>query len=251
MLRELVNVSLRYGGTTAMTLYAFQTGPETFTVDMAIDRPEGLADAEVETTVTRDGKEEGRMKGTFAKDQPIVGRLILKPGDYVVESSVSDRTGKPQFKASDVLHIKPRSDTFTVSDVLFFRSASAVAPAAPAAFSYAGYQFDAAPRKQFHPADKLQILFQIAASTKIESNANGKVTIDYTIAGVNNSTRRWTFHDDLAMDRFDANGLLLNSKTMSIRDLTAGRYFLVILATDPAGHRASQTVSFEVIETSD
>jgi hypothetical protein len=50
------------------------------------------------------------------------------------------------------------------------------------------------------------------------------------------------------MDQFDANGLLMNSKTMSIRDLVPGRYFLVILATDPSGRRASQTVSFEVIQ---
>jgi hypothetical protein len=76
------------------------------------------------------------------------------------------------------------------------------------------------------------------------------MSIDYTIAAVNNAAHRWTFHDQIGMDRFDKNGLLLNSKTLSLREIPPGRYFLVIVATDPAGHRASQTVSFQISEAS-
>src|SRR5204862_8022318 len=105
-------------------------------------------------------------------------------------------------------------------------------------------------RKQFPPADQLQVLFQIAAPDA-SPDPSKKIAIDYTIAGINNAALRWTFHDEVGLERFDGNRLLLNSKTMSIRDLTPGRYFLVIMATDPAGHRSSQTVSFEVTDISD
>jgi len=249
MLRALVNVNLRYGGTTSMTLYPFQTGPETFIVDLAVDRPDNLDDANVETIVTGDGKEIGRTHRTFSNGSPIVGRLILKSGDYVVESNIADAAGKQHFHTSEELHLKPSSGALSLSNVLFFKSAPAVTTEA-SPFTYFGYQFNATTQKQFHPADKLQVLFQVVTA-KAEPHTNGKVAMDYTIIGANNSASRWTFHDEIEMDRFDANGLLLNSKTMSIRELTAGRYFLVIKATDPAGHRASQTVSFEVIETSD
>jgi GWxTD domain-containing protein len=250
MLRALVNVNLRYGGTTSMTLYPFRTGPETFIVDLAIDRPNDLGDATVETIVSGDGKEIGRTHRTFPNGSPIVGRLILKSGEYLVESNISDGSGKQHFHTSEELHLKPSGGALSISNVLFFKSAPAAVAAEASPFTYFGYQFNATTQKQFHPADKLQVLFQVVTA-KAGTDANGKVAMDYTIVGASNTASRWTFHDEIAMDRFDANGLLLNSKTMSIRELTAGRYFLVIKATDPAGHRASQTVSFEVIETSE
>ena len=57
------------------------------------------------------------------------------------------------------------------------------------------------------------------------------------------------FHDDVDASRFDANGLLLNSKTMALENLPIGRYYLIVLASDSAGHRASQTVSFDISES--
>jgi GWxTD domain-containing protein len=250
MLKELVNVKLKYGGTTTMTLYPFVLSPEAFAVDLAIDRPEGLDDAAVETVVWRSGKEEGRTSGRFGKTEPVVGRLVLKPGDYVIESRLSNPDGTQAFTARESLHLPPAAGRFSLSDVLFFRSAAPAAPGVMHPFTHAGYQFAPDVRKQFHPADKLQVLFQIAAPDAT-SDPRKKIAIDYTIAGIHNAATRWTFHDEVAVERLDASGLLLNSKTMSIRELTPGRYLLVIMATDPAGHRASQTVSFEVTDISD
>jgi GWxTD domain-containing protein len=249
LLKELVNVKLKYGGTTAMTLYPFMLSPDTFAVDLAIDRPDGLDETTVETVVSRDGKEEGRTEGRFAKGEPVVGRLVLKPGDYVIESKLSSPDGTRNFMARESLHLQPPA-RFTLSDVMFFRSATPAPAGVTNPFSHAGYQFEADVRKQFHPADKLQVLFQIAAPDAT-FDPRKKIAIDYTIAGIHNAATRWTFHDDVDLERFDGNRLLLNSKTMSIRELTPGRYFLVIMATDPAGHRASQTVSFEVTDISD
>lgn len=248
-LNELVRVKLKFDGTTSMSVYPFENSPDVFTVDLAIERPEGLADAKVETVVLRDGKEEGRTTGNFGKGEPLVGRLILKPGDYVIQATVSDTTGKQSFVARDDLHLKSAAGALGLSDVLFFRSAAPTRSTAPMPFTYRGYQFAVDPEKQFRPADRFQVLFQIAAPNN--ANKNSKVSIDYTVAALNNAATRWSFHDDVALDQFDANGLLLNSKTLPIRDVPPGRYLLVILVRDAAGHRASQTVAFEVTGTSD
>lgn len=248
-LRELVRVKLQFAGTTTMNLYPFATSPEAFTVDLAVERPEGIADAKVETVVFRDGKEEGRTSGKFAQGEPLIGRLVLKPGEYVVEATVSDMDGKQSFVARDELHLKS-ANGLGLSDVLFFRSAQPTRSTALLPFTYRGYQFAAEPEKHFRSTDKFQVLFQIAAPTPT-ATANSKISIDYTIAAINNAATRWTFHDDVGLDQFDSNGLLLNSKTLPIRDVSPGRYLLIILVRDPAGHRVSQTVSFEVIGTSD
>jgi hypothetical protein len=248
-IRELVSVKLKFGGTTTMALYPFVTSPDVFSVDIALDRPRGLDDVKVETVVSRAGKEEGRTSGTFAKGEPLVGRLVLKPGDYVVEATVSDLEGKQRFVARDDLHLKSRTDTLAMSDVLFFRSAEPAQTAAVAPFTYHGYRFSAESEKQFRRADRFQFLFQIAAP-KPEAGTEKKLSIDYTIAALNNAAARWTFHDEIGMEHFDSDGLLLNTKTLPIRDVPAGRYLLIILVKDPAGHRTSQTVSFEVIDAS-
>ncbi len=247
LLREMVDVKLRFGGTTSMTAYPFMTGPDTFTVDFAIDRPEGLGNAKVETVVSRNGKEEGRTRGAFAKDEPLIGRLVLRPGDYVVESTIADAAGTQSFVAREAIHLQA-APALALSEVLFFRSATPAPSAAALPFVHSGYRFVPETRKQFTPIDRLQVLFQIAGVRQPPAQADQKpmLKIDYTIAGVSNPAGRWTFHDDVAMDRFDAGGQLLNSRTMSIRELPPGRYFLIIMATDPAGRRASQTVSFEV-----
>src|SRR5262249_51183501 len=156
---------------------------------------------------------------------------------------------KQTFVARDELHLKPASDTLAISDVLFFSAAKPDATKSAAPFTYAGYHFVAEPEKQFRPLDKFQLLFQIAAPKT--ATAAKKLSIDYTIAAINNAAKRWTFHDDIGTDQFDGDGLLLNSKTLPIRDVPAGRYLLIILVTDSSGHRVSQTVSFEVIGTSD
>jgi len=251
LLRELVNVKLQFGGTTSMTLYPFMVDSGTYTVDVAIDRPPGLGDAKVETVILLDGKEQGRTQGVFSKDQPLIGRLVLKPGEYVIESKISRPDGTQPFSTHEVLHLKPARDALSLSDVLFFRAVEPVATPPTAPFTYRGYQFKVESRKRFRRADRLQVLFQVQTSAKEQTSEKGRLSIDYTIAAIGNAASRWTFHDRVDMTRFDANGLLLNSKTMSIRDVPPGRYFLIILATDPAGHRTSQTVSFEVNETSD
>jgi GWxTD domain-containing protein len=243
--QELVRVKLKFAGTTAMTVYPFAVAPDIFTVDLAVERPEGIDDAKVETVVFRDGKEEGRTTGSFVKDAPLIGRLVLKAGDYTVEATVSDPAGKQKFVARDELHLKPAGGTLGVSDVLFFRSAKPIQASSPLPFTYRGYQFAAEAAKQFRSADKFQVLFQIAAP-KTSPNTTGKISIDYTVAAINNAATRWTFHDDIGLDQFDGNGLLLNSKTLPIRDVPPGHYLLIILVRDAAGHRASQTVSFEV-----
>jgi GWxTD domain-containing protein len=248
MLREIVNVALRFGGgTIGMKAYSFLAAPDTFVVDLVIDRPAGVDDARVETVVYRDGKEEGRTRGAFLKEQPLTGRLLLKPGDYVIESTVSKPGLKESYVARESIQLK-RAAKLTLSEIFFFSSAtpSAAQPLVPLA--HAGYQFTAESRRRFNPADKLQVLFQVSTPADKKEIEDRKLSIDYTIAGIHNASNRWTFHDEVAMERFDANGLLLNSKTLSIRELPPGRYFLVILATSPGGQRASQTVSFEVSE---
>jgi GWxTD domain-containing protein len=249
-LKELVRVKLKFGGTTTMTMYPFTTSPGVFAVDLAIDRPEGIGDAQVETVVRSDGNEVGRTQGTFAKGDPLIGRLVLKPGDYEVEATVADTAGTQRFVAKDVLHLKASANTLAMSDVLFFQSAKpAGAGSQGSPFTYRGYQFAAETDKQFHPADKFQVLFEITAP-HLTPGADKKISIDYTVAALNNPTHRWNFHDEVGLDRLDSSGLLFNSKTLPIRDVPPGRYFLIILVKDPAGRRASQTVSFEVTDIS-
>src|SRR5262249_22800480 len=116
LLRELVSVKLQFGGTTSMMLFPFAVAPGVYTVDLSIDGREGLADARVETGVKREGKEEARVASTFAKDAPLIGRLVLPAGEYVVEATISDTEGKQTFAARDVLHLKPAADAFAMSD---------------------------------------------------------------------------------------------------------------------------------------
>jgi len=250
-LRELVDVKLKFGaGTTTMSAYSFRSGADTFIVDIAIDRPEGIRQASVKTVVTREGDGSGQpaaVSGVFAEDEPLVGRLILTAGDYRIEAAVSDSQGRQSYIAHDVIHLKAAPATLSLGDVLFFRTAAATTSETP--FVHGGYRFEPEIRRQFHPADKFQVLFQIAAAPAGDARS-AQMSIDYTIAAVNNAAHRWTFHDQIGMDRFDKNGLLLNSKTLSLREIPPGRYFLVIVATDPAGHRASQTVSFQISEAS-
>src|SRR4029078_1508168 len=102
------------------------------------------------------------VSGVFAEDEPLVGRLILTAGDYRIEAAVSDSQGRQSYIAHDVIHLKAAPATLSLGDVLFFRTAAATTSETP--FVHGGYRFEPEIRRQFHPADKFQVLFQIAAA---------------------------------------------------------------------------------------
>jgi hypothetical protein len=120
--------------------------------------------------------------------------------------------------------------------------------AQPLPFSHAGYKFTRLPEKRLLPSEKLEVLFQLVRRPVYSEHQAGerKLRIDYTIANINNGKQQWTYRDEVAIDRFDSNGSLLNSRTIPLHELHPGRYFLILTANGPEGHRTSQTVSFEV-----
>jgi len=248
LLQELVDVKLKYQADAAeMDLYPLLTGPETFTVDFDVHRPTGIEQARMQTILWRGEQEIGRTVASFDGTTPLTGRLILKSGSYHVQATISDPDGKRTYTARQYFDLELPKEPLSMSDVLVFRSATPITTGRPGPFSYAGYQFTARPEKRLHPSEKLEVLFQLVRRERASENSESrKVQIDYTIANINSGAQRWTYHDEVAMSQFDSNGSLLNSKTLSIRELHPGRYFLIVTATDPAGHRASQTISFEV-----
>jgi GWxTD domain-containing protein len=247
-LRELVGVTLNYPGKAGdLELFALLTGPDTFTVDFSLQRPPELSKARVRTVLWREDKEIGRRISEFDENAPLMGRLVLGSGSYDIEVTVSDLSGNDVLSASRSFDLA-RSPSFSISDVLMFDGEPALSADRSMPFAYAGYRF--APRftKQLGPGEKLDVLFQLIR----QSGANdieGKIALDYTVANINNGAERWTWRDEVEAARFDSNGSLLNSKTLTIDQLHVGRYFLVVTATDPTGRRTSQTQSFEVTST--
>ena len=279
-LRDAVAVTLEYGGTLPMKVYPFAIDAESYVVDFVVDRPATiqLDNARTTTVVWRENNEVGRNTITFPKESPLTGRLILKVGSYVVETTVADPEGKQSFVAREAFELAPPQTPLAMSEVVFFRNATeSKAHDLKVPFQHFGYDFVANTKRRYRPADQLQVLFQVRRgedsgekgtrnsdfgfrNSELVRHPNSEIripnslsptapslAIEYTIANINTPTPRWSFRDQVAMNRFDANGLLLNSKTFSLRELQPGRYFLVIVATDPRGRRASQTVSFEVL----
>jgi GWxTD domain-containing protein len=246
-LRELIGVTLKYQDAPAeIDLFPVLTGANAFTVDFQVPRPSAIQNVRMQTILWRGDEEVWRTVADFDAGALLAGRMILAPGSYHIETTLSDPAGTGTFVASRSFDLAPPPEDFSISELLFFREATPVGGDVQVPFAYAGYRFTPRSQKQLRPSEKLDVLFQLIRSKSMRGENGGKVSIEYTIANINNGTERWKYTEDVDAGRFDSNGSLLNSRSLSTSELHPGRYFLVVTATDPAGVRTSQTQAFEM-----
>jgi GWxTD domain-containing protein len=188
------------------------------------------------------------------KDRPFSfeDKVSVPPGRYTAEITLLDRVRNQHASVTKTISVfEDRSRSLTIGDLVLFYKYEILQPQ-PAADRAAAFQFH---NVKFFPYVKpivanqevLHVLFQVfLASERLAGD--GKIALEYTIVNFGDSSRRFSFTDEVSKAKFDKTGSLLNSKTLSVRDLPAGRYSLTVKVTDAKdGFSAVRNIFFDIV----
>jgi GWxTD domain-containing protein len=183
------------------------------------------------------------------------GSLPLAPGKYHLDFQFTDWSKKAAYHATREINIPaPSKDSLIIPALLPFLSADAVDPSLSdlTPFTFSGVKFtpmSAAP-PTLAPGTNLQVMYQIWAPPKDPREYSGqKLEIEYALgkpAASGNSTR---VTDELSMEQFDASGVIVTGKKLSLERQTIGNYLLSLTVNKPGGSdRAFASASFKVLD---
>jgi GWxTD domain-containing protein len=116
-------------------------------------------------------------------------------------------------------------------------------------FTFFGYSFAPLLERTLHPADKLNVLFQIYyPPDKARQESGESLTLEYRFLGAGGTGAPVkTVPDSVLKSKVNAAGCLLTYKALPLEDLPAGRYTLVIAAKEPSGRMvASSNIVFNL-----
>lgn len=193
------------------------------------------------------GVSESGAKAARAKLFGAEGRLPVVPGNYEVETTLTNNLTHEATRVSRKITVPPvNPGTVGISDLVAFSAAPTRDPEGQLPFSASNVRFT--PRGsqmvQLHVGEKLPIMFQIwfpAADLKQNETATPKqVHLHYlvgTVAGGQGAAHEED--EDVEVTNLDAAGNLLTGHTVDTSHLEQGTYRLIAKVTEPGTPRSA------------
>jgi GWxTD domain-containing protein len=194
-----------------------------------------------------------------AKKFAVEGRLPLVPGNYVVESVMTNELTRDSARASTRVSVPARqADTIAMSGLMVYRGNALKTSHDQLPFTLAGLRFP--PRGEqlveLHPGESLPLVFQLwlppTNAAAIPTGAKAPIVhIHYTLGSVALSGAgggRIDQDQDVLASDVDTVGNLVTGNNLDTTALAQGTYRLVVRATESgSSHSAFATMTIKVV----
>lgn len=180
-------------------------------------------------------------------------KVGIVPGSYKIDLVIFNKVTSQTHRFSKTLEIPDTPSVAPAVSPLVLVSQYRKVPAESASlaglcFSFFGYSFQPLLEKSVHPADKLNVLYQLYyPPDKAAQEAAESLVVEYKLVAANNTGAPKVETDQVAKSKFNKMGCLLNFRQISLTDMTPGRCTLVVAVKEPSGRMlAGDNIQFTI-----
>jgi len=168
-------------------------------------------------------------------------KVGIVPGSYKIDLVVFNKVTSQTHRFSKNFEIPDAPSVVPATSPLVLVNQYRKAPADQASlaglcFSFFGFTFTPLLDKSVHPADKLNVLYQLYyPPDKAAQEAAEPLLVEYKLVAARNTGPPKVETDHVVKSKFNKMGCLLNFRQISLTDVTPGRCTLVLTVKEASG----------------